>query len=83
MNNHAIGENIRKIRCMNGLKQRHLAISLGVAISTISNWERGASRFTDKRIGHIASALGVSPALLKDGFELVTASYFPAQKERR
>ena len=58
----AFGETFRAWRCARGLSQDQLAAELGVAQTTVSNWERGAMP-AGRRLGRIAVFFGCSTVL--------------------
>ena len=41
--NHALSENICKLRKANHMTQQQLADALGVSFAAVSKWERGAA----------------------------------------
>jgi transcriptional regulator with XRE-family HTH domain len=55
-----IGENIKKLRRLRGLKQEDLANALGVSQSTITGYETNYRKPEAHNIPKIAKALGVS-----------------------
>jgi transcriptional regulator with XRE-family HTH domain len=55
-----IGNNIRKIREIKGLKQENLAKNLGITTNGYGKIERGESSINIDRLNQIAEALGVS-----------------------
>ena len=65
------GEVVRELRSKHGWTQRVLAEISGIAVSNLSNIERGRTRLGEDRALLLAEALGVSPALLlfPNGFE--------------
>lgn len=59
-----IGQNIRRLREAQSLKQRDLAHRVGVAQSTLCDWESGTTNPRHDRLQPLASALGVGVAEL-------------------
>ena len=55
------GEKIRDARKAAGLTQRQLANTIGVANTSISNWEKGISSPDPKTIDRLSQILGVQP----------------------
>lgn len=55
-----IGEKIKKIREIKGLKQEDVAKSLGLSVNQYGKLERDESSITVERLGEIAKVLGVS-----------------------
>lgn len=60
-------ERLRRIRRQHDLTQRRLATKLGVASSTIANWETGLVPISEQSIRKISTYFGVSPDWLRDG----------------
>jgi len=61
-----IGNAICDARRKKGLKRQDLAAMLGVATSTVGDWENGQNRVAIQKIPAIAAALGLSKdAMLK------------------
>lgn len=56
-----LGKNLRDIRLENGLSQAHLAESVGVAKSYISNIENGKINLTLSTMEKIAKKLKIQP----------------------
>jgi transcriptional regulator with XRE-family HTH domain len=54
-----IGEKIRKIREMKGLKQENIATALGMSVSAYGNLERGDTQLTFEKLEQIAGVLEV------------------------
>jgi transcriptional regulator with XRE-family HTH domain len=54
-----IGEKIRKIREMKGLKQENIANALGMSVSAYGNLERGDTQLTFEKLEQIAGVLEV------------------------
>ncbi len=61
-----IGENIAKIRNVQGLTQEHLAKYLGVSREQISNYERGVRSISVTELNKLSDLFGVE---LSDLFE--------------
>lgn len=55
-----IGEKIRKIREMKGLKQENIATALGMSVTAYGNLERGDSNLTFEKLEQIAGVLEVT-----------------------
>jgi transcriptional regulator with XRE-family HTH domain len=55
-----IGEKIRKVRELKGLKQEAVASKLGMSVTAYGNLERGESSLSFERLEEIASALEVN-----------------------
>lgn len=62
---------LRAWRTMSGLSQERMAESLGVAVSTVRNWERGSSSPHPRHVRRIAEVLSVSAADAAAAFGLV------------
>jgi transcriptional regulator with XRE-family HTH domain len=56
-----LGEHLRKERLLRGLKQRDVAVRLGVRTETVANWERGQERPLARHHGTIIRFLGFDP----------------------
>jgi transcriptional regulator with XRE-family HTH domain len=56
-----IGARLAEVRRRCGLTQRQLAKALGVAITTIQDWERGRTGLPAKRLRPLADALYCQP----------------------
>lgn len=54
------GARVRTLREAAGLTQEQVAESMGVAVSTVSRLERGASGINTSRLPALAASLGVS-----------------------
>lgn len=65
----SLGQRIRRLRTQAGLTQLQLAELVGVARSTVTQWELGASVPRAQRLGAIAAALGVGESELAYGEE--------------
>lgn len=87
-----IGATIRQYRLEAGVTQAVLAQKLGVSLTTVKNWERGATIPNNVHIRKVAEALNINPAkLLNNAFSpdtdtpgdnangFVKASYFAQQ----
>jgi transcriptional regulator with XRE-family HTH domain len=61
-----LGEKVRIIREMRGLKQGELAAKLGLTAGAYSNMERGISDMTVTRLQEIAKILQVSASDILD-----------------
>jgi transcriptional regulator with XRE-family HTH domain len=55
-----IGEKIRKIRELKGLKQENIATALGMSITAYGNLERGDTHLTYDKLEEIAKAMEVT-----------------------
>jgi transcriptional regulator with XRE-family HTH domain len=55
-----IGDKIRKVRELKGLKQENIATALGMSVTAYGNLERGESSPSFDRLEEIAAALEVS-----------------------
>lgn len=55
------GEKIRRARKAAGLTQRQLALRLGVANTSVSNWEKDLSRPDADLIQELCAVLGMQP----------------------
>ena len=55
-----IGENIKKICAMKGIKQVDLALQLGVSPGTVSNWFKGTNSIDIENLASVCSFLKVS-----------------------
>ncbi|PSR22287.1 MAG: hypothetical protein C7B45_07185 [Sulfobacillus acidophilus] len=64
---NAIGDRIRRLRRRHDLTQRQLAARLGVAGSTVANWEVGSSPLSSQSIKKVATFFGVSERWLETG----------------
>lgn len=56
-----IGDRIRKVRELKGLKQEYVAEKLGMSVTAYGNIERNASDLTFSKLEQIASVLEVTP----------------------
>ena len=65
------GEVVRELRNKKGWTQARLSEIVGIAVSNLSNIERGRSRLGEDRAILLAEALGVRPEFLlfPNGFE--------------
>jgi transcriptional regulator with XRE-family HTH domain len=54
-----IGEKIRKIRELKGLKQENIATALGMSVTAYGNLERGDTHLTYEKLEQIAGVLEV------------------------
>ena len=65
------GEVVKELREKKGWSQKVLSDIIGMAVSNISNIERGKSRLGEERAMILAAALGVTPdfILFPNGFE--------------
>ncbi len=54
-----IGEKIRKIRELKGLKQENIATALGMSVTAYGNLERGDTNLTYEKLEQIAGVLEV------------------------
>ncbi|MEA5004727.1 MAG: helix-turn-helix transcriptional regulator [Christensenella sp.] len=61
-----IGEKIRKFRTEKNLSQKQLSVMSGMSEPAIRNYELGNRTPSEKRLDHIAQALGVSRFALSD-----------------
>lgn len=62
----AVGERLRRLRAEHGISQKSLAEAIGMKDPmSISRWENGTRKLSDKRSAQLADALGVSQAYLK------------------
>lgn len=61
-----IGEKIRRFRTEKNLSQKQLAVMSGMSEPAIRNYELGNRTPSEKRLDHIAKALGVSRFALSD-----------------
>ena len=66
MNNNEILERIKKIRNLRGVKQKYIALQMGMSQSTYSKIENGNQKLTFEVIGKIANTLNVSINQLTD-----------------
>lgn len=66
----SIGDKIFAYRRRRGLSQEELAKKAGMSLSTIRGYERGRSVPSAERVGQIALALGVTPAMLQESDHL-------------
>jgi transcriptional regulator with XRE-family HTH domain len=55
-----IGEKIRKIRELKGLKQENIATALGMSVTAYGNLERGDTNLTYEKLEEIAKAMEVT-----------------------
>ncbi len=55
-----IGEKIRKIRELKGLKQENIATALGMSVTAYGNLERGDTNLTYDKLEEIAKAMEVT-----------------------
>lgn len=60
-------ERLRRIRREHNLTQRRLAVKLGVASSTIANWETGVIPISEQSVKRISTYFGVSLEWLRHG----------------
>ena len=60
-------ERLRRIRRQHDLTQRRLASKIGVASSTIANWETGLVPISEQSIRKISTYFGISPDWFRDG----------------
>ncbi|QWC00271.1 helix-turn-helix domain-containing protein [Mycoplasmatota bacterium] len=72
-----IGKRIKYLRKTKDMSQKELAKSLHVAVSTISNWERGRNNVSSDFINDIAVALDVKVSDLLDQEEKTNNPSFP------
>ena len=87
MNAREVGERIAALRRGNGLTQKKLAERIYVTDKAVSKWERGLNFPELSTVAPLASALGVSPAVLlgleeKAPEEVLTASTEIHEEER-
>ena len=76
-----VGQRIRAIRRSKGLTLRRAARAAGLAVSTLSNMERGRHAISVANLVRIAAALGVTPAsLLPDRFEILQKHVPPGER---
>lgn len=52
--------NIRKLRLKKGIQQKELAIEIGVAQATVSDWEHGRKNPSGERLRKLADFFGVN-----------------------
>lgn len=64
-----VGAIIRRERHNQGMSQTKLAEAIGLTFQQIQKYERGSNRVSASRLVHIATALGVRPALLLGDFD--------------
>lgn len=69
-NKNVIGANIRNLRRQRGMTQAVLADNVGVNRLTISRYEKGVLRPSEKALNKIAWALDVKPIELMYDFEM-------------
>ncbi len=62
-----LGTRLNRLRREAGLTLADVAATLGVSKPTVWAWEKGKARPLPERLGPIAAALGVDPALLAPG----------------
>ena len=74
------GEKIRNARKALGLTQRQLAEQIGVANTSISNWEKGLSRPDADMIQKLCDVLRLQP---NDFYGTTNAEHAPADTGRR
>jgi transcriptional regulator with XRE-family HTH domain len=55
-----IGEKIRKIRELKGLKQENIATALGMSVTAYGNLERGDTNLTYEKLEEIAKAMDIT-----------------------
>ena len=60
-------ERLRRIRRQNDLTQRRLASKIGVASSTVANWETGLVPISEPSIRKISTYFGISPDWFRTG----------------
>jgi len=60
-----IGERIRLARCIRGLSRQELADSIGVAKSSIANWENGVASAWNVNIFRLYQIIKIEPGLLR------------------
>ena len=61
MHPKTIGEHLKKRRSELGLEQEQVANLRGVTWLSVSNWERGVYRLTEKAMNPIIAFLGYDP----------------------
>lgn len=61
MENNSVGGAIKRARHRKRMTQRQLAGALGVAVSTVANWERD-QHFPQRYLGAVEEALDISLA---------------------
>jgi transcriptional regulator with XRE-family HTH domain len=61
-----IGDNLKKIRLLRGLKQEEMANILHVSTQAYSKLERNETKMDDQRLKQIALFLNTSPEAIKD-----------------
>jgi transcriptional regulator with XRE-family HTH domain len=64
-----LGARIRTLRRARGLTQDRLAQSTGVSRSAVAQWESDRAGYSSGMLGRIAEVLGVSVAMLRDGWD--------------
>jgi transcriptional regulator with XRE-family HTH domain len=62
-----VGDHLRRCRLDQGLKQRTLALELGVREETLGRWENGLSKPLPKHLGAIVRFLGYDPEPAGEG----------------
>ncbi len=62
----AIGQALRRMRLLEGMKQEHLAALMGVAQTTVSRWERGALALGPEQWRQAQRLLAASPDPSRD-----------------
>ena len=59
-----VGENIKNVRLLRGMRQQDLAITSGVTFQSIQKYEKGLNRVSCSRLVEMADALDVPPVML-------------------
>ena len=59
-----VGENIKNVRLLRGMRQQDLAITSGVTFQSIQKYEKGLNRVSCSRLIEMADALDVPPVML-------------------
>lgn len=78
-----IGEVLETARRARGMTQGDLAEEIGVQQATLSRWEKGLREPDDSDVDKLATALGVTPQLLKRGDRMKGGIAVTAHMRRR
>ena len=72
MNNNEILERIKKIRNLRGVKQKYIALQMGMSQSTYSKIENGNQKLTFEVIEKIADVLNIPiNHLIQKGIQII------------
>lgn len=74
-----VGENIRKLRTVQGISQEKMAESLGITFQQVQKYENGSNRVGASRLYNISRILNSSVARLYEGVETPTTTLKAAE----